>query len=112
MLIWKGWGIGAFIIPLAFALVMEFLADSCLGAGYYKAANWPFPLALLLSSIPLFILGFRLNKKPGRLVVDTKTNEKIELKTTHSLFWIPMQYWSLIIIGISVWIYLSNIGYI
>jgi hypothetical protein len=112
MLIWKGWGISAFIIPLICSLLMQLFINSNFGDGYYTAASWPLPLALLLSSIPVFILGQKLNKKPGRIVVDLETNEKIELKTTHSLFWVPMQYWSLVTIAVSVWMYLSNTGVI
>ena len=112
MLVWKGWGISAIIIPVTCAVLMELSVDASFGVGYYKAASWPMPLALLLSSIPVFILGHKLNKRPGRMLVDPETNERVELKTTHTVFWIPMQYWSLVIIGVSGWMYAANIGLI
>lgn len=94
------------------SLLIEFIVNSYFGDGFYKASSWPMPVAFLVSAISVFILGFKLNNKPGRIVVDIETNEQIELKTTHSFFWIPMQYWSVIIVCISIWMYLSNIGMI
>lgn len=112
MLIWKGWGLLAIICPLVFALLMEFCVDSALGAGFYKTGSWPLPLAFMLSAIPVVILGQKLNKKPGRIVIDPENNEKLELKKIHSFFWVPLQYWALVLCGLSIWIYLSNLGLI
>ena len=110
MLVWKGWGLLSLVIPLVCALSMEFAVDYNFGNGFYKTASWPLPLAFLISSIPVFIIGFKLNSKIGRILIDPENNEKIELKVIHSFFWIPMQYWSVIMVGVSVWMYLSNIG--
>ena len=112
MVVWKGWGFSVLLIPVLCALLMEFSIDSYFGAGFYRSASWPIPLAFLLSSVPVFVFGSRLNNKPARIVVDVETNERLELKTTHSFFWLPMQYWSLVIIGLAVWMYLANIGMI
>ncbi|MDY0189930.1 MAG: hypothetical protein RBR22_04270 [Desulfuromonas sp.] len=112
MLIWKGWGILAIICPLICALLIEFCVDSLFGSGFYQAASWPLPLAFMLSAIPVLFFGQKLNKKPGRIVIDPENNEKLVLKETHSLFWVPLQYWSIALCGLSVWIYLANIGLI
>lgn len=112
MLVWQGWGITAVLFPLVFVLIMESLIGSPLGSNLYGAKIWSVPLACILSAIPVFILGNKLNKKPGRIVVDQETNEVIELKTKHTFFWVPLQYWSFIIVGISVWMYLVETGMI
>jgi len=112
MLVWKGWGLMALGIPVICSLLTGFIVNYHFGEGFYKASSWPMPVAFLVSAIPVFILGYKLNNKPGRIVVDIETNEQIELKTIHSFFWIPMQYWGIIIVCISIWMYLSNIGMI
>jgi len=112
MLIWKGWGLLTLFIPVGLSLVMQFAVDFHFGNGFYKSANWPLPLAFLLSSLPVFYLGYILNKKPGRKLMDIETQEIFEQKEVHSFFWIPMQYCSFIILTISILMYLSNIGFI
>ncbi|MDC9729166.1 MAG: hypothetical protein PSN04_07545 [Methyloprofundus sp.] len=112
MLVWKGWGLLALLIPVALNILMQFGIDYFLGAGFYKAATWSLPLAFSLSSIPVFLVGYQLNKKPARTLVDIETHEIVELKTIHSFFWIPLQYWSAILLVVSLWVYLANIGII
>jgi len=112
MIIWKGWGISALLIPLILSLLAQTFFDSVYGAGFYKASQWAMPLVILLSALPVYIMGDKLNNKPGRVVIDAQTNERIELKKTHSMFWLPLQYWSILIISISLWMYLANIGVI
>jgi len=112
MVLWKGWGILTLIIPLIFSWSANFAFDSMYGDGFYQNSAWAMPLIIGLSSIPVGIIGYVLSKKPGRKLIDPETSEIIELKTTHTFFLIPMQYWSLIIVGICGWMYAANIGVI
>ena len=112
MIVWKGWGGLVVAIPLGCALLMELFVDANYGAGFYKAASWPLPLALLISSIPVFVIGHVLDKKPARIVIDVETHEKISIRTKHSLFWIRMKYWSFIIIAVAAWVYAANMNFI
>ncbi|MBL87499.1 MAG: hypothetical protein CMO82_12665 [Winogradskyella sp.] len=50
----------------------------------------------------IYFIGSYWNKP--KIGVDEKTNEQFWYKPNHSLFWIPMQYWSIIwvIIGIII----------
>ncbi|MDX1810096.1 MAG: hypothetical protein R3331_11210 [Sulfurospirillaceae bacterium] len=112
MIIWKGWGILALIIPLLCSLLIEEGFNVVLGAGFYKASAWGMPLVLVLSALLVYFVGYKLNNRQGRVLIDPKNNEMVELKTTHSMFWIPLQYWSFIIVGVAIWMYLANIGII
>ncbi len=112
MVVWKGWGILALIIPVIMSLSVGLTLDSYYGEHYFIRSDWAMPLVLGISSIAVFIVGYKINSKPGKIVVDPENNEKIELKTTHSMFWIPLQYWSLFILAIAILMYLSNIGLI
>ncbi len=110
MFIAKGLGGLAFLIPVFCSITVNLVLDSWYGDGFYMNSTWLQPLVLILSSAMIYLAGHILNSKPGRILIDPKTDEKIELKTTHSMFWIPMQYWAFIIIGMAILIYLSNIG--
>ncbi len=112
MIVWKGWGIMALLIPLVCSLLVEAVVDYTYVIDFYKSNDWAMPLVLALSSIIVFSLGRTLNSRPGRIVIDIETNEHIELKKTHSMFWIPLQYWAVIIMALSIWMYIENIGLI
>ncbi len=45
-------------------------------------------------------------------MIDIETNERIELKKTHSMFWLPLQYWAAILVAIAIWMYVANSGLI
>lgn len=58
-----------------------------------------------LTGIADHFIGKKLNGQDGRLVQDVATGEVLELKNTHSFFWIPMQHWlwvKLVLCGIFV----------
>ncbi|MDX8379159.1 MAG: hypothetical protein R8K48_03815 [Gallionella sp.] len=112
MVVWKGWGILALIMPLIMSLSVGSTLDAYYGEDFYKNSAWAMPLVLGIAAIVVFILGNKINRKPGKIVIDPENNERIELKTTHSMFWIPLQYWSLIILAIAIWMYIANIGLI
>jgi hypothetical protein len=112
MLVWKGWGLMALGIPLLCSLLIEAALNSLYGDNYYKTSDWEMPLVLIVSALFVYSFGTHMNNKPGRILIDPENNETVELKRTHSMFWIPLQYWSVIIIAVSIWMYLDNIGMI
>jgi len=112
MIVWKGWGVLALLIPLLFSLLAGSAFDAIYGENLYKNSEWAMPLSLSLSSVLLYFVGIKLNNKPGKILIDPETNEQIELKTIHSMFWVPIQYWAFIIIAISIWMYVANMGLI
>ncbi len=107
MIIWKGWGILAVIIAIVCSVVMQLACDAVFGAGYYKSSSWAMPLALLLASGLIFFVGQKLNGKAARVVIDKETGEEYLLKSTHSLFWIPLQYWGVVTAVLAVWMYVA-----
>ncbi len=113
LIIWKGWGFLAVVIPLAFMVLGQFGFDFIYDKGFYSAhSSWTAPLVSLLSTPLIYFVGNKLNNKPGRLLIDPETNEQVILKNTHDLFWIPLQYWSFIVGAISLFIYMQSNGYI
>lgn len=58
-----------------------------------------------LTGVADHFIGKKLNEREGRLVQDVETGEVLELKNTHSFFWIPMQHWlwvKLVICGLFI----------
>ena len=108
MIIWKGWGILALIIAIVCSVLMQFACDALFGSGYYRNSSWAMPLAFLLASGIIFFVGTKLNNKLGRVVIDKETNQEYELKSTHSLFWIPLQYWSAVTALLAVWMFIAG----
>lgn len=100
------------IIPLACSLLVGTTVDSVYGENFYKSSDWAMPVVLAVSGVFVYFFGSKVNNRPGRILIDPENNEQVELKQTHSMFWIPLQYWSGIILAISVWMYVANIGLI
>ena len=112
MLIWKGWGLLALLVPAVCSWTAAYMTGLLYGADYYTSNEWAMPTVIGASSILVSYIGHKLNNRPSRVVVDIETNEQLELKSIHSFFWIPLQYWGIINIAISIWMYLANIGLI
>lgn len=104
MIIWSGWGFLVAVFVFGCSLVMEILVRSITGnENYYQQAIWPLAFALVLSGVISWFLGKRLNKPNDRNLIDKETGEEVILKKAkHKLFFIPMEYWGPILIGIAI----------
>ncbi|UXP30972.1 hypothetical protein N6H18_11485 [Reichenbachiella agarivorans] len=104
MVVWSGRGILSVLV-----LLLSFVGFIIvLPKGYELHAV---SYALLITGIFSWFLGKRWNNHPGRIIIDKNTGEKINLKTNHSIFWIPMQYWGILFTLLGLWIlYLELFG--
>jgi hypothetical protein len=96
MLIWQGAGISAVLIPAILGFIAQWGVDRCFGQGYATAHGWQNAIAWLIGGAIVWIVGTRLEKRPGKLLVDPNTGSNVELKGKHTLFWVPMKYWAII----------------
>lgn len=95
-LIWKGLGILAIFI-VGFSMIgVQLVVDNIFGTDYWKNNAWPLCLSLIISGVICWFLGKYLNNGPVKTVIDKETGEEIELRKTHSFFFIPLQYWGII----------------
>jgi len=96
MVIWRGWGILALIIPVLvwFALTQIFFSavSEDTFKGYYKFVS---AFSILIGALAVWFAGKKLNSTEARTLVDEKTGEKVLLKKEHSLFFIKMEYWAI-----------------
>ena len=90
------------VIPFALALTGNVVFDAIMGKGYYSSHHWVAALLLLFSAGIIWFVGSKLKEGSAREVIDTKTQQVILLKKSHTLFWIPLQYFSLVIVVLAV----------
>lgn len=92
-LIWRGWGILAVLIPLV-ALGLGAAIGMAIAPANGAVAGVVTAIFGLAGAATVWVVGERLNGAPGRLLVDPATGEKLILRSTHTLFWIPLQWWA------------------
>ena len=91
-------------------VIVQSVTNMVFGEDYYQNASWTLSLVLIVSAIAISFIGMKLNNKVGQIVIDKETNEEIELKETHSLFWIPLQYWGFIMFALGIWAFISKLN--
>lgn len=98
LIIWRGWGILAILIPVAcFLLVAGIFGIAGKGTALDNPAVG-LVVAGVVSAVLVWWLGNKLNSAPGRELIDPKTQERIIIRKSHQLFWIPMQWWAIPIV--------------
>ncbi|MBK1809937.1 hypothetical protein JHL18_04685 [Clostridium sp. YIM B02505] len=96
MLIWKGYGFLAFLFFLTSFLIVEL----AVGETFYRAHRWLDFFAFVITALFCYFVGKKLNNNKGKVYIDKKTGEEVLIKTTHSLFFIKMEYWGFIFLVI------------
>ncbi|MGU3668120.1 hypothetical protein ACLBX9_28365 [Methylobacterium sp. A49B] len=100
MIIWSGWGMLSALIAGA-GLIGSVLLDPALAR-----LGIPTPTGVILVWVVAagfnWWLGTRLNNRPGRELLDPRTGQTAILRPRHTLFWIPMQYYSVLMVLLGV----------
>lgn len=96
MIIWRGLGILAPIIPVALWIFLPQLVKTLFGQEAYSGSySWLSPVSILLGAVAVWFWGRHLNTKNTRTLIDEQTGQQIVLKPNHSLFFINMEYWAI-----------------
>ncbi len=96
MVIWSGWGVLAVLFAVVGAIGGIGLVDAAGGLGLGLPEDSGFALGLLVAAVVNWFVGTRLNRSLGRELIDANTGERVILRRQHTLFWVPMQYWSVV----------------
>jgi hypothetical protein len=105
MIIWKGWGISVAFIAVAAWIGGDLAGEKFLGSP--DAFNPLSGLALAAAAAAIWQLSRYLNRQPGRTVVDKATGREFVLRRSHSLFFIPIEYWAWIVTVLAILTFLS-----
>jgi hypothetical protein len=100
--IWQGFGFLAVLLPFCISLLGQIVVDAVIEKGYYHPHPSVPATLLILCAAAIWYIGKTLSDRPGRLLVDPKTGHEIELKNKHTLFWIPLQWTSLLVAALGV----------
>jgi hypothetical protein len=92
ILVWRGWGLLCILIPGGLIVAAEAVAGERL---FQQYTNLFWAVVLLISAGILWLVGQRLNRTPGRVLVDPQTGEQVVLRKTHSFFFVRMEYWAI-----------------
>ena len=95
MLVWQGWGILVVGVPLLLIVVTSAIWTALMGeTSVNDNYSVILGIALLLSAPIIYLLGKRLEARPGRTMVDKETGQEVVLRGAHTLFFVRLRYWA------------------
>lgn len=102
LVICRGFGWLIPVIVFGAFLLSQIALNSIYGEGFYKSNEWPKIAAVVASSLLIASLGYFLNYKKRQVFVDEESGEK-KKAPAHSLFFIPIEAWAVIIPVLFFW---------
>lgn len=94
MLIWSGRGILVFLVIIAGLFLSFLLPDSIEMYGLVTT--------LFVAALFAWFFGRKWNNEGARYAIDEQTGERLKITSTHSLFFIPIQYWSIVMFALAI----------
>ncbi len=109
MIVWTRFGFLAVItgvggLTLTQSLINTFMND----AMYYSVNAWPKLLGAIVAALLTYLLQFFL-KDDVRSMIDKETGMEVEIRSSHTLFWIPIRFWPYLMLAFGVIIFLSEV---
>ena len=98
---WHGKGYLGLLIPIAIGLAADLGADRVMGSGWYQAHSWAASTVLAISALCVWIVGSKLNSVSSRAVLEPDAGAVVSHKKEHKLLWMPMEWFSLFLLGIA-----------
>jgi hypothetical protein len=110
MLIFRGWGWLGVLLPAFIGMLINESVSAWTGIPHYVESHpWLYVPMMLPGALAVWFLGCWLERQDGvRTVQDVSTGETLKLLRPHDLFWIPLKWWSLIVLAIGVWLSLPH----
>ncbi len=103
LIVWRGFGWLVPVIVMAALILSQLSVDSIYGDGFYTANAWPKQAAFVAAAVLVGFLGFFLNHMKRGYLVDEETGEVVGKAPSHSLFFIPVEYWAVIVLALFFW---------
>lgn len=108
MIVWSGWGVLTALFAVG-GVAVGILIETVLRSVGLPAQSG-LVLGWLIAAIVNWLVGTRLNNGPVRELVDPRTGQRVILRRRHTLFWIPMQYYSVLMLILGAFAVLGAIG--
>ena len=109
MIVWQGFGFLVAVVGIAILAATEYAVRVITkNEVYYQAHGWPKLLGLWLAAAAIYGIARYFDSRPGKVVIEKDTGREVVLKQAHSLFFIPMKYWTYVLIVLGVVLLLVN----
>jgi len=103
MVIWSGLGFLVAVIGFAALILTEYVSERVTGDDqFYQEHGWVILLGMLVAAGLTYGLHRLLLLQKGRVVIDKETGEEVVLRSSHSLFFIPVKWWPVVFAGLGV----------
>ena len=93
--VWSGKGFLGTLFPLVLSIFGMFVSESIFGKNHFEV-NSIFGVCFILSSPVIWFVGRKLNSAGERKLIDPSTNEVVIIKNSHTTFWMPLEYFSVV----------------
>ncbi|MDJ0498720.1 MAG: hypothetical protein QNJ89_12880 [Acidimicrobiia bacterium] len=100
LIVWRGLGWLVPVFAFAALLLSQLAVDAVYGDGFYTANAWPKQVAFIVAAFSIAILGAYLNHTKRQMLVDEETGEVVGKAPAHSLFFIPIEYWAIVVLAL------------
>lgn len=97
MIIWQGFGFLAALIPFVLLVLLSLFDKS-------NTFTYGNEMVLAISAIAVWLVGKKLNSAKGKVLIDPETNKEVLLKNKHTLFWIPMEWYGLVLGALALFV--------
>jgi hypothetical protein len=96
------------LIPAVFVAGGEVLLQELMGSQYDSPVVKA--LLLLVSAAAVWVAGRKLNGAPVKKLIDPETGETVVIRTVHSMFWIPVEWYAVLWTIAAVVVYMKESG--
>ncbi len=103
MIVWQGFGFIVGVIGMGFLVLAEYITRTVTkNEFYFNQHGWIKTVAFLLAAGVVWLVARHYDSRPGKVVIEKGTGKEITLRRQHSLFFVPMKFWTYIYVGLGV----------
>ena len=103
LVVWRGFGWLVPVVVFGALILSQLSVDAVYGEGFYKATAWPKQAGFVAGAVLVGLLGIFLNHMKRQFLIDEETGETLGKAPSHSLFFIPVEYWAIIVLAVTFW---------
>ena len=109
IIIWRGAGIIVLAIVFGCNLIAQVVCNVLAGTTkYWESHAWPLALGFVASGSMTGYLGWLLEQRGRRSVVDPASGKTVMVRRPHELFFIPMKVWGGILLAIATFVFVTD----
>jgi hypothetical protein len=106
MIIWRGKGILVAVIAFVCLLLAELATRLMFGdETYYQNHGWPKLVGFWVAAGLVYAMRSWLGGGPARILIDEEHEKEIKLPAEGALFFVPVRYWPVVLLGLGVAFY-------